>query len=138
MTLDGSAIPIAVEKVALHPQHKVLVVVPDPELRRSVEFALEAEGFRVDSHALLAAALQAATAGQMVCSVVDENAVSGRSGIADRLDPVPRPIVLLVDRLRNVPETTSQIAILTKPLLGRRLVDTVVALVGNEPKASAT
>lgn len=126
------------EKVALHPQHKVLVVVPDPELRRSVEFALEAEGFWVDSHALLAAALQAATAGQMVCTVVDENAVSGRSGIADRLDPVPRPIVLLVDRLRNVPETTSHIAILTKPLLGRRLVDTVVALVGNEPQARAT
>lgn len=122
----------------MHPQHKVLVVVPDPELRRSVEFALEAEGFWVDSHALLAAALQAATAGQMVCTVVDENAVSGRSGIADRLDPVPRPIVLLVDRLRNVPETTSHIAILTKPLLGRRLVDTVVALVSNEPQARAT
>jgi len=120
-----------VEKVALHPQHRVLVVVPDPELRRSVEFALEAEGFSVDAHDLLAAALHAARAGNLVCTVVDENAVAGRNDIADRLEPIPRPVVLLVDRLRNLPETTSHVAILTKPLLGRRLVDTVVALVGN-------
>lgn len=121
----------------MHPQDTVLVVVPDPELRRSVEFALEAEGYRVDSHALLAAALQSSGMTRMACAVVDENAVAGRNGIGNRLEPIVRPVILLVDHLRSVPETP-RIMTLTKPLLGRRLVDTVVALVGGTKGAHIT
>ncbi|MBX9465308.1 MAG: transcriptional regulator [Aquamicrobium sp.] len=120
------------EKVAVQPQQGVLVVVPDPELRRSVEFALEAEGFHVDSYALLTAALRSGGVEHCACAIVDENAVSERSGIGNRLELIPQPVILLVDTLRSVPQTP-HVTILTKPLLGRGLVDTVVALVGEPP-----
>jgi hypothetical protein len=136
--MDGSTIPIPPwEKVALHPQDTVLVVVPDPELRRSVEFALEAEGYRVDSHALLAAALESSWITHMACAIVDENAIASRAGSGDRLDAIARPVILLVDQLRSVPETP-RIMTLTKPLLGRRLVETVVMLVSGAKDACTT
>ncbi|TYR31344.1 transcriptional regulator [Mesorhizobium microcysteis] len=118
------------EKAALHPVPTVLVVVPDPELRRSVEFALEAEGYRVDSYATLGAAFAAPGPFGAGCAVVDENAISGRRGAATRLDGLGGPVILLADRMRTVPHAAG-LTVLTKPLLGRLLVETVDEIVAS-------
>lgn len=120
----------ALEKDPLHPIPTVLVVVPDPELRRSVEFALEAEGYGVVSHALLASALDAVGAAVAACVIVDENAIANRNGAGSGLEGIAGAVILLVDRLRTVPDATG-IRVLTKPLLGRRLVETVAEIMAD-------
>lgn len=104
----------------------VLVVVPNGELRRSIEFALDAEGIAFSAHADLGAALAAADAPRVACLVIDEDAIAIRNGngAGRGLDDVAWPVVLLVDRLRTVPQVPG-IRVLNKPLLGRLLIDTV-------------
>ena len=106
----------------------VLVVAPDESLRRSIAFALEAEGLRVETFSdLRSVPTTAATASS--CAVIDENAVlldkDGWNHVAALTDRV----VLLVDRLRRVPEHYAPSAV-HKPLLGRRLVEAVIPAEG--------
>lgn len=103
----------------------ILVVVPDRELRRSIEFALEAEGLVFCAHAELAAALASPEAGAAACLIVDEDAIApSRNGAGNGLDGFGRPVVLLVDRMRTVPRVPG-IRVLNKPLLGERLIEIV-------------
>lgn len=123
----------------LAPVQHVVVVVPDPELRRSIEFALEAEGFGIESHDRLVAALASPRIGDAACAVIDEAAIGGRKGKdAPALERIAPPVVLLVDQLRAVPQAPAGIRVLTKPLLGRMLVETVLAVIaeGRAPAAS--
>ena len=103
----------------------VLVVAPDHDLRRSVEFALEAEQFAVESYSQLPAAIASPAATTSNCAVVDEDAIlnqmlAGWQALA-RLD---KPVVLLVDQLRTVPDLAF-LQVLAKPLLGDRLIEMV-------------
>lgn len=107
----------------------VLVVVPNGELRRSIEFALDAEGIAFSAHADLGAALAAAEAPRAACLVIDEDAIAARNGVGRGLDGIAWPVVLLVDRLRTLPQVPG-IRVLNKPLLGRLLIDTVSGSMG--------
>jgi hypothetical protein len=86
-------------------------------------FALEADGFRVDPHLSLSAAMAAADAAENALLVVDENALDHAKGYK-ALKELGRPVILLVDRMRVSPRI-GNIKVLTKPLLGRLLTDTV-------------
>lgn len=116
-------------------QH-VVVVVPDRELRRSIEFALEAEGFAISSHDRLEAALASPRIGDTACAVIDEAALGAHEG-KDALAHIFPPVVLLVDRLR-AGQTQAGIRVLTKPLLGRMLVETVQAIIAGGSAAAAS
>lgn len=105
----------------------ILVVAPNEQLRRSIEFALEAEGFEVVSHALLAGAL-ASSSKLPSCIIIDEEAVAHPPSFWEELASLPGPVVLLVDKLRTGPESAGM-AVLHKPLLGRTLTDTVAGAV---------
>lgn len=105
----------------------VLIVAPDRGLRQSLEFALEAEGFAVDSHALVSTAVESPLAAVAICSVVDEDSLrdwTPEPGIFDRL---AKPVILLVDRFLPIPEQTGM-TVLVKPLLGNALIESVHAL----------
>lgn len=116
----------------------VVVVVPDKELRRSIEFALEAEGFGIGSHDRLEAALASPGVGGAACAVIDEAALDTHQGKgAAALARIEPPVVLLVDRLRVVPQPPASIRVLTKPLLGRMLVETVQAAIAEGSAAKA-
>ena len=101
----------------------ILVAAPGTELRQSIVFALEADGFRVDPHLSLSAAMAAADAAENALLVVDENALDHAKGYK-ALKELGRPVILLVDRMRVSPRI-GNIKVLTKPLLGRLLTDTV-------------
>jgi DNA-binding response OmpR family regulator len=111
----------------------VLVVAPDDELRRSIAFALEAEGFSVSTHRLLSPALKRASNDRFDCAVIDENTIGRRDGW-NALSGIPCPIVLLLDRLRLAPDQI-RVTPLFKPLLGRILVDTVTDCVARQAHA---
>ena len=103
----------------------VLVVAPDHDLRRSVEFALEAEEFAVESYAHLFAAVASPTATSSKCAVVDEDAILNQiSSGWQALVRLNKPVVLLVDQLHIFPDL-ADLQVLAKPLLGDRLIEMV-------------
>lgn len=102
----------------------VLVVVPDTTFRRSLVFALEAEGFAVRSHAHASQAFSSRSAGQAVCAVVDDDAVEDWRAAAFEFGRFARPIVLLAGPFRDVPALPG-VAVVPKPFLGAPLVDAV-------------
>lgn len=106
----------------------VLVVAPDHVFRRSLEFVLEAEGFAVDSHALLSAAIVSPLAKIAACAVVDEDAIKNQASGRDALGGLAKPVVLLVDRLPPFPYA-ARTRVLVKPMLGNALIETVQNLI---------
>jgi hypothetical protein len=117
----GSAAPPRQQAASLQRSRTILVAAPGAELRRSIVFALEAEGYAVDPHLSLRAATNSPRASSAHCLIVDENALDDQ---ALALHEFGRPIILLVDRLRDIPDL-SAMKVLAKPLLGRQLTDTV-------------
>lgn len=105
----------------------VLVVAPDVRLRRSIEFVLEAEGLKVASRADLTVAFDASEISRR-CAIIDEDAIAAFPGGWERVAEVTAPVILLVDRLREIPERY-QPAVVRKPLLGSSLVDAVRAAI---------
>lgn len=106
--------------------HTIIVVAPDPGLRRSLEFALEVEGFAVESHASLSTVEASPEANAASCIIVDESAI--RLGHAERqpLACFAGRVILLVE---GVDPTAGPegFAVLTKPVEGNDLIDMVQA-----------
>jgi DNA-binding response OmpR family regulator len=105
----------------------ILVVAPDPGFRRSLEFALEVEGFSVDSHALLSEAEGSPAAAVAVCAVIDEGALRIGTGAWRSVGRMARPVILLLDGLSSA-VAGDDVTVLTKPLQGNDLVNVVQGL----------
>jgi hypothetical protein len=109
----------------VNPQLQILVLVPDEDLRRSIAFVLEAEGFAVFSSSHIPDASSGLLTGAGGCAVVDETVLLAE-GAADRLARLCRPIILLTNRAFLSGPLSIHTTIM-KPLLGRGLVDAVVS-----------
>jgi DNA-binding response OmpR family regulator len=105
---------------------QVLVVAPDRGLRRSLEFALEVEGFVVVSFEDLTAALASPRAAEGTCVVIDEDALLNDPLAMTAVRRFNKPAFLLIDRTRSVPESLG-IRVLRKPVLGNALITAVKA-----------
>lgn len=102
----------------------ILVVAPDMGFRRSLEFALETDGFAVESHPHIEAAFGSPQAAVAACAVVDDAAVADWKALAAEIRLFGKPLILLLDRVRVVPDLPLTTA-LTKPFLGAPLTDAV-------------
>ena len=102
----------------------IILIASESAFRRSLEFALEVEGFSVESHALLSEAERSPAAATAVCSVVDESALSIGAGAIRLFERMAGPVILLAD---DVSKTAARkgMTVLTKPLRGNDLVDVV-------------
>ncbi|MET3649188.1 CheY-like chemotaxis protein [Phyllobacterium ifriqiyense] len=100
---------------------QVLVVAPDYGLRRSLEFALEVEGFAVLAFESLAAALASTRVAEGRCIIMDEEAISNDPSAPAMLRIIREPILLLVDGAGPV-STTPGVRVLRKPILGNALI----------------
>ena len=105
----------------------ILVVASESAFRRSLEFALEVEGFSVVSHALLSEAEQSPAVANAVCAVIDEGALRIETGAPRLLERITRPVILLADGL-SATAARKGMTVLTKPLRGNDLVDVVHGL----------
>lgn len=111
----------------------ILVVAPDADFRRSLEFALETEGFAVEGHPRIETAFGSPRAGTAACAVVDDTAVADWKALAAEMRLFGRPLILLLDRVRAVPDLPLTTA-LTKPFLGAPLTEAVRrAMAGAHP-----
>lgn len=104
----------------------ILVVAPDPGLRRSLEFALEVEGFVVESHASLSTVEASHEANAASCVIVDESAIGRGPAGRQPLAGFAGRVILLVEGVDPTagPEGFS---VLTKPVEGSDLIDMVRA-----------
>lgn len=105
----------------------ILVVAPDRAFRQSLEFALEVEGFSVDSHARLTEAAGSSAASEAVCVVVDESALAMDPAARQSLKRMAGPVILLVDGLSSA-AAADGLTVLTKPLIGDDLIHVVRGL----------
>lgn len=110
----------------LKSMHTILVVAHDEELRRSIAFALEAEGLAVSCRADLASAAEIAAISAFGCAVVDEDAMCDVEGAWETLSRMMLPVILLIDHLRATSGSPTM-RLLNKPLLGRHLVEAVLS-----------
>ncbi|MET2831514.1 hypothetical protein [Mesorhizobium shangrilense] len=103
---------------------KILIVVPEEDLRRSIVFALEAEGLDVVTCAGLEDILSLPRLARADCMVVDDMALRISSGYGGPPN-LAMPVVLLADTVPDARPEWVDVTLL-KPLLGRSLVDAVV------------
>lgn len=108
---------------------ELIVVAPDVAFRHSLVFILESAGFRVVSHGSLVSAFASLQARHVQCAVVDEEAVDDWLSARRLFSSFARPVIVLVDRVREMPETPI-IRYLAKPFLGEPLVDAVQEAIG--------
>jgi DNA-binding response OmpR family regulator len=108
----------------------VLVVAPDKDFRRSLEFALEAEGFAVDSYGSMAGAFASSRAEEAGCAVVDDTAIGKWPEVEKEFRHFGRPVVLLSDRIGTMPSLPFT-TVLIKPFLGNPLIEAVREVVAS-------
>ena len=113
----------------------VLVIAPDREFRRSLEFALEVEGFSVASYASLSDAIATPAASSAICAVVDDRALRIDPLAQRTLDRLLKPVILLVDGFSPAGLDRGP-TVLTKPLHGRDLIEMVRAQSAPSPTAA--
>ena len=102
----------------------VIVVAPDLAFRRSLVFVMESGGFRVMSYGSLDAAFTLAQAHDASCAVVDEDSIRDWQYAQKLFGTFARPVVLLVDHFRVLPNMHS-VRRLTKPFLGEPLLQAI-------------
>jgi hypothetical protein len=100
--------------------YRLLVVAPDLDLRRSVQFALEAEGYAVTWRASIGATEMPY---DFDCTVVDHHALGNDAAAARAFLVAFEPVILLA----NVPHELSNSAFQTvlKPHLGAALTNAI-------------
>ncbi|BCH24224.1 transcriptional regulator protein FixT [Mesorhizobium sp. L-8-10] len=101
----------------------VITAAPDDGLRRSLEFALESSGFRVDAHSYATDAFASRYARRAACAVIDDRAVDWKIAPGQFLI-FARPVILLVSLFRAAPEL-QKVTLVTKPFLGGPLIEAV-------------
>lgn len=101
----------------------VMVIAPNAELRRSIAFLLEAEGYAVTVHTtLLPDKLPAVP--RRRCAVVDDAALRDEPEAWSRLPQIADSFVMLLDGTRELPAGLVAYRV-EKPLLGLNLVEAV-------------
>jgi len=99
---------------------RILLVAPDSDLRKSVEFALQAEGYEVTSRASIGARERP----HYDCTIVDHHVLGNDPHAAADFCEIFEPVILLANQ---VPHALSPYAFRTvmKPLLGAPLTNAI-------------
>jgi DNA-binding response OmpR family regulator len=113
---------------------RLLVIAPDGDLRRSLTFALEAEGYAVTA---LADADSAPVVGSAHynCTIIDQAALAGTEAAIRAFCAAAKPVVLL----SNTPVgwlPADGVSVVEKPMLGESLSQAVRGALGRTTTAA--
>lgn len=103
----------------------MIAVVSDQALLRSIEFALEAHGYRVDSFSTWRNGRTASS--EALCMVVDSDVLDNDPDAGSGLDNPPMRVLLLTDG-PGCPITNPKVRSLEKPISGPDLIAIVDAM----------
>ncbi len=101
----------------------IIAAAPDDGLRRSLEFAIESSGFRVEVHSYATDAFASRYAVVAACAVIDDRAVDWKAA-PEQFTRFAKPVILLVSLFRNVPQAKN-VTLVAKPFLGEPLIDAI-------------
>lgn len=102
------------------PSGRLLIVAPDVDLRRSLEFLLEAEGHAVVSRA----GIEGVDAATFDCTILDHRAILAPQQEMQAFCRKARPVILLAGS--PLPWLAEEIfRVVQKPLLGQPLIAAV-------------
>lgn len=104
----------------------ILVIAPDSDLRQSLQFALEAEGYAITACARMD---DLPPSGGFDCTVLDHHAADVDRDAAIAFCDLFRPVVLLVNRVSH-PLAAAAFCTVLKPMLGPALALAVDQAVG--------
>lgn len=110
----------------------IIAAAPDDGLRRSLEFALESNGFAVDAHPYAVQAFASRYALGAVCAVIDDRAVDDWKLAPEQFRCFAKPVILLVSVFRAAPNIQN-VTLVAKPFLGGPLIDAVRDAIGRAP-----
>jgi len=102
----------------------ILIAAPDASFRRSLEFALESDGFRVFAFANVNDALACGCAQEVVCAVLDDDAIDDWEHAGELFGRFAKPIILLIGLFRAAPDLPF-VELVMKPFLGEPLIQAV-------------
>lgn len=115
---------------------RLLVIAPDNFFRRSLEFALETEGFAVRSMPVMPSSDEMAGDG-FDCTIIDEQALQGNPAEISEFCDSAYPVLLL--SYRPVTWLTGIVAqVLDKPLRGNEVIEAVRELIVSKPRGATT
>jgi hypothetical protein len=106
----------------LSPAHRIVVIAPDLGLRQALTFALEVEGYLVESHALWSSDDVMAT--PSTCLIIDEQILRGCTDARGYLNDPRHTVILLTDGM-STPIDDKQGLTLAKPFDGADLLQLV-------------
>ena len=109
---------------------RILVIAEESDLRRSLQFALDAEGYEVTARSTLAPAELALP---FDCTIVDHHAADRDAAAAIAFFAAFAPIVLLADE-RTHPLCAHATRIVLKPLLGPALSAAIREAIDASPR----
>ena len=110
---------------------EVIVVTPDVAFGHSLIFVLESDGVRVLSYGALDSAFTAPQARDVVCAVVDEEAIYDWQYAQKLFRSFARPVILLADQFGASPGVPL-VRCLAKPFLGEPLLQAVQDAIGGK------
>jgi DNA-binding response OmpR family regulator len=114
----------------------LLIVVPDLDLRRSLEFALEAEGYFVTSAPDIESA-RSLPAKAFDCTVLDHAATVGSPAEVIRFCAASEPVVVLSDK--PIPWLSEWVSgVVEKPMLGQALLVAIRKALGKPELVETT
>ncbi|MEO6013686.1 MAG: hypothetical protein ABIQ30_08910 [Devosia sp.] len=100
--------------------YRILVVAPDLDLRRSLQFALEAEGYAVTWRASIGATEMPF---DFDCTVLDHHALGNNKAAAGAFLQAFRPVILLANAQHDL--SASAFRTVLKPHLGLALTNAI-------------
>jgi CheY-like chemotaxis protein len=100
---------------------RVLVIAPDLDLRRSLQFALEAEGYAVTWRTSIAA--MAALPRDFDCTVIDHHALGNDKSVAQAFLRAFEPSILLANKPHEL--SADVFRTILKPQLGAALTGAI-------------
>ncbi len=106
---------------------KIIVVAPNYELRRSIEFGLEVEGFAALSFESISRALASSQTTESICVIIDDEALVHDPFALVSVRRLNKPVLLLVDRAGSGPQLPD-VRVIRKPVLGNALIKAVKSI----------
>jgi len=107
----------------------VTIIARDPAVRRSLAFALDAEGYQVSAYPDIEASFGDKKPLTASCTIVDDDTLS--DGDCDvQLGSLPPPVVLLLDPHRRFSKVCTA-GVVLKPYLGQAVIELVSEVCGD-------
>jgi hypothetical protein len=111
-------------------KRKVTIIARDAAVRRSLAFALDAEGYQVSAYPDIVASFADKRQLTASCTIVDDDTLNDSLSDAELIGALLPPVVLLLDPHRRFSKVSTA-GVVLKPYLGQAVIELVSEVCGD-------